>query len=374
MSSKNPLYDITSLNYIGAKKKLLPFLDNLISPKLDAQDTFMDLFAGSGIVSQLFKHRCSQIIANDIEHYSFVINHAFLCSSYTPQITDIIQDINNMFCNNENMIPNPSTDLVYANFSPFSQEKRMYFTIDNALRIDKTRQYIEKMYVTSEISIDDYYFLLASLLVSADKLANTTCVYSAFLKKFKDKARELFVLKPIHTYVYNISSQLLNIVFKEDAHCLMKKIQKEDIKLHIDHIYIDPPYCIRQYGANYGLLNYIVMYDSKNELYGKTGVLREYYKSPYAQKLHAKEAFRELLASLSPQKSIFISYNSEGILHKDDIIEMLRNKGKITLYKKPYRRYASTISKIEDQLYEYLFHVDCQFQNEQAQFDEIVYI
>jgi adenine-specific DNA methylase len=116
------------------------------------------------------------------------------------------------------------------------------------------------------------------------------------------------------------------------------------------------------------------MYDSKHEIYGKTGVLTKYYKSPYAQKQHAKEAFRELLANLSPQKSIFISYNSEGILHKDDIIQMLRVKGKLILYKKPYRRYASTISKIEDQLYEYLFYVDCQIKDIQYNCEEILYI
>lgn len=347
------LYDITSLNYIGAKRKLLPFLDALMTPNIDEKDTFLDLFAGSGIVSSLFRHRCKKVIANDIEPYSYIINTAFLCCNYSAHLSELIQEINS----HHNSSPNPATDLIYANFSPASSEKRMFFTTENAVRIDKTRQYIETLLQTGRVSEREYSFLIASLLVSADKLANTTCVYSAFLKTFKKSAQEQFLLKPLHTFE-NISNSSVNCVYNSDAVCLLKQLN-ENNDTKVDHIYIDPPYCVRQYGANYGLLNYLVRYDKNTEIFGKTGVHKTYYKSPYAQKANAKQAFNDLIQYLAPNKSIFLSYNSEGILSKDELIAMLKPKGRLTLYKKPYRRYASTISKIEEQLVEYLFYVNC---------------
>lgn len=360
MTERASLYDITSLNYIGAKKKLLPFLDTLITPKLSATDTFLDLFAGSGIVSSLFRHRCQRVFANDIELYSYVVNRAFLCCNYTPKLDMLIKEINTIL-EAHKLEPNTRTDLIYTEYSPASQKSRMFFTIDNALRIDKTRQHIEALKNTNQVSELEYHFLLASMLISADKLANTTCVYSAFLKSFKKSAQDTFILKPLHTFD-NIPNCHFNSVFNSDAINLLKELKDKDkdITVDVDHIYIDPPYCTRQYGANYGFLNYLLQYDNTVEIIGKTGVLKTYYKSPYAQKANAQHAFSDLIDHLAPKKSIFISYNSEGILTKDELIQLLKAKGHVTLYKKPYRRYASTISKIEERLVEYLFYVDCQ--------------
>ena len=41
-------------------------------------------------------------------------------------------------------------------------------------------------------------FLLGSLLVSIDRVANTTSVYGAYLKKLKASALKPLVLEPIH--------------------------------------------------------------------------------------------------------------------------------------------------------------------------------
>jgi adenine-specific DNA-methyltransferase len=63
----------------------------------------------------------------------------------------------------------------------------MFFTEDNAKKADAIRTQIEKLREEKTINENEYYFLLESLLQSLDKVANTTSVYGAFLKKFKKK-------------------------------------------------------------------------------------------------------------------------------------------------------------------------------------------
>ena len=62
-----------TLNYIGSKKTLIPFIEKVIndniSYKEDSRLIFGDLFAGTGIVGQTFSDRF-KIISNDVEYYS----------------------------------------------------------------------------------------------------------------------------------------------------------------------------------------------------------------------------------------------------------------------------------------------------------------
>ena len=57
---------------------------------------------------------------------------------------------------------------------------------ENGKKIDAIRQKIEKWKAAKEINDNLFYFLLASLIESIDKVANTASVYGAFLKKFKN--------------------------------------------------------------------------------------------------------------------------------------------------------------------------------------------
>ena len=62
----------------------------------------------------------------------------------------------------------------------------MFFTIDNAKRIDFIKNKLK--HYKSEININEYNFLIASLLISSDNVANVAAVYGSYLKKFKTKA------------------------------------------------------------------------------------------------------------------------------------------------------------------------------------------
>jgi len=189
-----------------------------------------------------------------------------------------------------------------------------------------------------------YYFLLASLLESADKVANTASVYGAYLKHLKKSAQKRLVLESAHFGL----SQGLHEVHKEDSNELIKKI-KGDI------LYLDPPYNQRQYGANYHLLNTIALYDEFVPN-GKTG-MREYNRSNYCKKQEVHKSFEDLIKNANFQY-IFLSYNNEGIMSEDEVKNIMSKYGKYDLKTKEYQRFKADKSENRnhkaDLTYEYL--------------------
>ena len=69
------------MNYIGSKYKLLPFIKEtiyeVVGKDLSTQ-IFCDLFAGTAVVGRAFKTEVKQIISNDIEYYSYVLNKNYI--------------------------------------------------------------------------------------------------------------------------------------------------------------------------------------------------------------------------------------------------------------------------------------------------------
>lgn len=96
-----------------------------------------------------------------------------------------------------------------------------YFSDENTQRIDAVRSQIAQWKEEKFINNQEYYFLLASLLESADKVANTASVYGAFLKQLKKSARKAFVLNPAEFEC----KENEHLVFNEDANTLIAKIK-----------------------------------------------------------------------------------------------------------------------------------------------------
>jgi len=69
------------MNYIGSKLKLSSWIQqevkNIIGNDL-SQKIFCDIFAGTGIVGRTFKKDVKKVIANDLEHYSYVLNRNYI--------------------------------------------------------------------------------------------------------------------------------------------------------------------------------------------------------------------------------------------------------------------------------------------------------
>nr|WP_245394764.1 DNA adenine methylase [Sulfurospirillum diekertiae] len=91
----------------------------------------------------------------------------------------------------------------------------MYFSDDNAKKIDAIRLKIEEWKRIGRIGAS-MFFLLASLLESADRVANTASMYGSFLKTLKPTAKATLELKPAYFQINDNS----HVVYQEDANAL----------------------------------------------------------------------------------------------------------------------------------------------------------
>lgn len=309
------------MNYIGSKHTLSKFIKNTILKTVEediSQIVFCDLFAGTGAISKTFKPIVKQVITNDIEYYSFVLNRNYVGNHSKYDYSNFLNTLNEL---------EGVEGFVFQNYSEDGKAGRLYFSSENGKKIDAIRQEIEHWKTEEKINNDLYYYLLASLIESADKVANTASVYGAYLKSLKKTAQKNLELKSATFTATKNSHQ----VFNEDANELIKKISG-------NVLYLDPPYNARQYGANYHILNTIAIYDSF-EPKGKTG-LRTYYKSSYCKKNEVKKSFEELIKNAT-FNYIFLSYNNEGLMTDNEVGTIMKKYGKYSLATTNYQRFKA---------------------------------
>lgn len=331
-----------TLNYIGSKQTLCPILTNIITSEISDIKllSFLDMFAGTGSVGFRFQDLTNNSSANDLEYYSFVINSALLKCSYSTKLQSIIDHSNTL---------EGVDGLIFTNYAENDNSERMFFIPENARKCDAIRIHIESLKNSNTININEYYFLLASLIVSMDKVANTSCVYGAYLKEYKKSALKLMNVIPIHTKT-DVNSEA-NYVFNMTA----EELSKKDI--YYDIVYMDPPYNQRQYSANYCPLNYIAYYDKNIVLKGKTGTIDGYNKSNFCSKMKVYDSFKTILDNMKC-KYIFISYNNEGLLSYDELVELLSSYGELKLYKIPYKKFKAQKNVSGDTVFEYLWFIN----------------
>jgi adenine-specific DNA-methyltransferase len=350
-TTKTNIDNIIRLNYIGSKYQLLDWLTETINEKTGwstfHQKYVGDLFAGTGVVSHHFRKLGSIILSNDSELYSHIITHAFTCSNYNNTCKDIIQQLQNEIIEHKHQ---DSNGYITKNYSPFENNERQFFTVENAKRIDYLRQQIQNL--QCQLSTNDYKFLLASLITSADLVSNVPAVYGCYLKKFKVKALKDLVLKPIHQY--NDHDDNKSYTFHSNV------LDDEFLKRNkYDMVYLDPPYNERQYSKNYFPLNMIAKSPQELEiekpLKGKTGIPTDCFISPFCKKGHTVEhAFDKLFKELDANW-IFLSYNSEGIVQREKILELMGKYGNTSVVERDYKRFKSFEYNKNVEIKEYLF-------------------
>lgn len=323
------------LSYLGSKFGQLHVLKTLMEPYLNKQTVFAELFAGTGVISLSLQDSVRSVICNDIELYSYVLNYAQQKCAYTPRLQAILDSLN--------ANPFKLKGLIHRHYAT----GRMFFTESNAMRIDYIRHQITFMYHIKHVTFKEFVFLLASLIHATSKVANTSGTYRAYLKTMQRNAINSLVLKPIHVNTL-ISNE--NLVFKRNAIELAKTMP-------FDVAYIDIPYNNSHYGALYSFLNYLCVYDKNIVPQGIGGIVQGYHKSNFGL---VKTAFKEfkILVDALDCKVLFMSYNNDGVLKKNQIIEILKSKGKVTVYtfqNKRYKPKQACRSRVVD---EFIFKVE----------------
>jgi adenine-specific DNA-methyltransferase len=352
------------MNYIGSKLSLLEFLEESINKVVKKDcNVFCDLFAGTGAVGTYFKRKGYKIISNDIQYYSYVLNRHYIKNHQPLEFEGLFNIINILKKTNikdrEKVVLDYLNNLkgkkgfIYNNYclggTKNKEESRLYFSDENGLKCDAVRHRIEEWKKKNIVNDNEYYFLLASLVESIDKYANTASVYGAFLKKLKKSALKLMTLRPAELIINDQEHE----VYNDDINKVIKKIEG-------DILYLDPPYNQRQYATNYHILETIAKYDNP-KIHGKTG-LREYakQKSTYCSRNQVKKSFKDLIDN-ARVKYIFLSYNNEGLMSADDIKEVMSSRGKYGFFTKEYTRFKADKNREykAEKTTEYLHYVVC---------------
>jgi adenine-specific DNA-methyltransferase len=319
--------------YIGNKHKLIEWIFSIIHKECGG-NSFADIFAGTGVVSAVATKHFKKVLLNDFLHSNYAIYRAFFGNEVWSKnkIDSVIKSYNNIY----------GDDLEDNYFSKNFGGK--FFSNNSAKIIGFIRENIEEN--KNNLTEREYYMLIASLLYTADKIANTVGHFDAYFKK--EFINDSFFMKPIDP----IDTQEISI-FQEDANILAKKI-KTDI------VYIDPPYNSRQYSRFYHVLETLTKWE-KPKLYGVALKPEPENMSDYCRN-NAKDKLAELVRDLDTQYLV-VSYNntydsksnsSRNKITLQEIEEILQTKGPTKVFEKNYRHFNAGNTNFNNHK-EYLF-------------------
>ena len=300
------------MRYLGNKEKLLPFIEKVIDKYNISGTTFADLFSGTCSVGDYFKDRYA-ILANDFLYYSYIISGAKLKNNKIPEFRRFRKNYDeDVFDWLNNVTPTPNGNyFIYNNYSP--KGNRMFFTEENALKIDAIRISIEELYSQELLEDNEYSYLIASLLDSTTKIANTSGTFEAFFKFWEPRSQKEFQIEPIEI---NLTDKGVsnNKIFNEETNGLVRKIDG-------DIAYIDPPYTVSQYISAYHMLETIAKYDYP-KITGVAGKRERGAKnSMYARKNQAIIEFEDLFRQLK-FKHVLVSYSNQGLIPIEELINL----------------------------------------------------
>lgn len=316
---------INNRRYIGCKTKLLNFIyDSIKEYNIDRNYVVADIFAGTGVVGNMFANKGYKTVLNDTLYSNVVVYKALLGEGIlrTDLLLNTIQYLNSI-----------KTDSLTDNyFSSIYGNK--YFSINDARKIGYIRDYIEDN--KDFFSEREYNYLISSLLYSCDKIANTVGHFESFLNnKPVDKGVNLEMFDVDETApcadIYNLDANELATTLKADV------------------VYIDPPYNARQYVNFYHVLENLARWNKPTEFEGNSMKFkRNELKSDYCRK-KAPDLFKDLIEKLNC-KLIVVSYNntykagsisSINTISSEQIINTLSRKGNVVIKEIAYKAFNS---------------------------------
>lgn len=316
------------MRFIGSKERLLPTIEKIVRNQFPEGSTVGDLFCGTANVAACLKQMGYRVIANDNLFFCTVIAQAALLISEEPTFrglqnvtTEPTSLLSFSYDNILGYLNNltPIKGFIYSNYSTEGtrnqENKRNYFTGTNAAKIDAIRVQIEEWYTNHDITYEEKCLLITDLLNATVAVSNTAGTYGYFLKRIDQRAlKELTLMRS-----RIIPGRTDHLVFNKDANELAGEVR-------LDIAYLDPPYNWRQYAAYYHILETIAKYDSP-PLFGRSG-LRPWdgQRSRYSYRNDAHNALSEIISKINAQ-AILISYNADGLIAHEKIMQILAGIG-----------------------------------------------
>lgn len=316
--------EINNRRFLGSKYKLLNFIEETVNSNCKDINSVVDVFAGTGVVGSMFLKDGKEVYFNDYLKSNCYSYKAF----YEPMKIDIkkIEKI----INDYNVVEIEEENYFSDNFSD------TYFSSKDCKKIGFIRDDIENKFIEKDINEREKSVLIASLIYSMDRVANTVGHYDAY-RKIKNIEDKFFM------YMLDVSEngEKKSHISNLDANDFIKNIKA-------DLVYIDPPYNSRQYCDAYHLLENVAEWN-KPKVYGVAKKMdRTNLKSKYCTN-KAVEAFDELVKNCN-SKYILVSYNNTGDKSNSrsnakisdlQIKQILEKKGKVKVFEQDYNNFTT---------------------------------
>jgi len=367
--------------YIGNKRRILGFLYRIFS-RLHQQhpiSRFLDPFAGSGAVARLARQMGFQVAANDWEEYSRIINTVYLTLSpeeaeqlfvHFNGLESALSRLNSV---QEEPMAEPEAPFISRYYAPASTEEanyrteRLFYTRENALFIDRVREEIDRWFPDGGRGHD---VLTALLLYESATHVNTSGVFKAYHKGFGGHSRDAL------TRIMSPMQLEYPLLIDGNPNCEMQQMDAADFLSGRsgDLCYLDPPYNIHQYGSNYHLLNTIARWDfpkvnndigADGSLVSKAGIRGDWKKtrSDFCTRAGAPGALRKVLAA-TDTRWIVLSYNSEGIIPMEELMDILGEFGRIEINSLDYITYRGGRQSMNRRTYNTEFQLIVERQSD----------
>jgi len=332
--SEQRQFSLESRRYIGCKAKLSDWIFKLISENTSDVHSFCDIFAGTGVVAHRALGIYDRVIVNDFLFSNNVMYKAFFGDGEwnKGKVSKLITAFNKV--NAKKLRENYFS----KNFGG------KFFDDDTARVVGYIRGWLQRN--RKKLTDKEYAVLLASLIYSIDRQANTMGHFDAYIKKE-------IVAHPFEMHMIDAKSYSGVEIFQKDANQLSRKI-------HVDLTYLDPPYNSRQYSRFYHVYENLVQW-KKPKLYGTALKPKEENMSDYCRS-NALNVFTDLVSHID-SRYLVVSYNntyksksssSANKIKLEDIERVLNMCGETKVFSHQYNPFNAGKTEFDDHK-EYLF-------------------
>jgi adenine-specific DNA-methyltransferase len=309
------------MKYLGNKTRLEEFLVGVLTLPQRRNQHALDLFAGTGSVSLLFKKYGLNTTSNDFLRFAATRVNAILRDTPPPPNLDLESATWDGF------ITNNYSELAGVNI----------FRTAVANHIDGARSLLPPRPTTA----DEIYYL-AQVIEAADFRSNIMGSYESFYKqgwrKQCDKVWELPSFDLINNY-----RQTSHQVHDTDARVFLEESDE-----YYDFIYLDPPYNNRQYSSVFHVLETIALGDNPTTAgrVNKRDITDE-MKSKFSMKRNCVEEMDSLLSLCAKRTGeVFMSYSSEGIVSIEKLHKLFTKYfATVIIHQVDYRRFKTNSHK-----------------------------
>lgn len=323
--------EINNRRFLGSKYKLLNFIENTVNEQCQDIESVVDVFSGTGVVGSLFLNEGKEVYFND-----YLKSNCYSYQAFFEPVKVDLEKLENII-NEYNHIEIDEENYFSQNFSD------TYFAKKDCQKIGFIRDNIEEIYHQQKINERERSILIASLIYSMDRVANTVGHYDAYRKLEKIDNKFFMYMLDIKE-----NGEEKSHISNQDANHFIKNVKA-------DLVYIDPPYNSRQYCDAYHLLENVAVWD-KPTVYGVAKKMdRTKLKSRYCTN-KAVEAFDDLIKNCNC-KYILVSYNntadtansrSNAKISDLQIKEILEKKGKVKVFEQSFNNFTTGKSTSEN--------------------------